>query len=519
MNDSPSPRSAVSPIATADYDAHDGLGLAERVRRREVSPAELLATALARIEAQDDALHAVVRRRDEAARREAAAVDPAAPFAGVPFLVKDLVATLGGEPTGNGTALMQRLPMPCDSELLRRWRAAGLVVAGRTVTPEFGLTPYTEPATHPAPRNPWAPDDPVGITPGGSSGGAAVAVAAGYVPLASGGDGGGSIRIPASCCGLFGLKPSRGATPTGPLLGELWNGFAIEHAITRSVRDSAALLDATEGADAGAPYAAPARARPLLDEVGAPPGRLRIAFTTAPLMGRGPVHADCVAAVADAAALLESLGHQVEEVKVPVDAEAAAVDFVTVIGAQAWAQIEQVSALAGKRPSAADFEPATYAFGLLGRAGGAARYVAALQRLQLLARTLAPLFARHDLLLTPTLGGPPPRIGALQPSSAERALMRVVNALGAGWLLDAVGAIEPLAEKTFAFIPFTPLFNATGQPAMSVPLHWNPQGLPIGVQFAARLGDEATLLRLAAQLEAARPWFKRRPPPGRSAPA
>jgi amidase len=378
---------------------------------------------------------------------------------------------------------------------------------GRTNTPEFGLTPYTEPALYGPTRNPWAPDR----SPGGSSGGSAAAVAARMVPLASGGDGGGSIRIPASCCGLFGFKPSRGATPTGPMLGELWHGFAVEHAITRSVRDSAALLDATWGPDPGAPYAAPPRARPYLDEVRTDPGRLRIAFTQEPLFGHD-VHPQCVAALQASARLLEGLGHAVEEAAPPVDRDACALAFVTVLAGEIRAEIETVARLARRKPRAADFEPSTYSLGLLGRALSAARYAAAARTLQETGRAIAPFFERYDVLLTPTLAAPPLPIGALQPTPAERRLMSVVNALNAGWLLGALGVIEPLAAKTFDFIPFTPLFNATGQPAMSVPLHWSDDGLPIGMQFVARFGGEATLFRLAGQLEQARPWFDRVPP-------
>jgi amidase len=504
-------------IGFEDYARHDGLGLAERVRRRELSATELLDAALARLQAIDPALNAVVRRRDAAARTEAARIDAdlargdeqaaAAPFVGVPYLLKDLIATHAGEPTGHGTRLLANLPMPQDSELVRRLRAAGLVIAARTNTPEFGLTPVTEPALYGPTRNPWALDR----SAGGSSGGSAAAVAARIVPMASGGDGGGSIRIPASCCGLFGLKPSRGRVPTGPAFGEIWDGLAVEHAITRTVRDSAALLDASAGADAGAPYAAPPQARPFVDEVATEPGRLRIAFSAQTHFG-SKVHPDCVAAMRDAADLLASLGHEVEEAALPVEREAWSVAFVTVLAAQTRAQIEAVAAAAGVRVRAADFEPATYALGLLGRSIGASRYAAARHTLQMAARKLAPFFARHDLLLTPTLGSPPPLIGALQPKKAELRAMRAINAAGAGWLLDRLGVVGPLAERSFDFIPFTPLFNVTGQPAMSVPLWWNEQGLPIGVQLVGRFGDEATLLRVAGQLERARPWADRVPP-------
>ena len=495
-------------IPFEDYVRHDGLGLAALVRSGEVSPGELLETAIARIEAHNPALNAVIRTRYDAARSEAAQVDRAAPFAGVPFLVKDLVATIGGEPTGNGNRLLASLPMPRDSELVRRFRAAGVLIAGRSNTPEFGLTPYTEPRAFGPTRNPWS----MAHSPGGSSGGSAAAIASGMVPLASGGDGGGSIRIPASCCGLFGFKPSRGLTPTGPEFGELWHGFAIEHVLSRSVRDSAAMLDATAGEDAGAPYAAPSRERPYLAEASAEPGRLRIAFTHQPLFGHGSVHPDCIEALKASARLLESLGHHIEEAAPPVDADALALAFVTVLAGETRAEIEHVARVLGRKPRAADFEPATYSLGLLGKSISAAASAAASQQLQLAARAMAPFFERYDVLMTPTLGAPPALIGSLQPSRAEARLMRIVNALDAGWLLDKLGVIKPLAAKTFDYIPFTPLFNATGQPAMSAPLHWNVAGLPIGTQFVAPLGADALLFRLAGQLERATPWFQRRPP-------
>ena len=495
-------------IAFDDYVRHDGLGLAALVRSGELGAAELLEAALARIDAVNPRLNAVIRRRDDKVRAECARVDPAAPFAGVPFLVKDLIATLAGEPTGSGNRLLAQVSMPRDSELVRRYRAAGLLIAGRTNTPEFGLLPTTEPLAFGPTHNPWS----LAHSPGGSSGGSAAAVAAGIVPLARGGDGGGSIRIPASCCGLFGFKPSRGSTPTGPDFGELWHGFAIEHVLTRSVRDSAAMLDATAGADAGAPYAAPHCERPLLEETGIDPGRLRIAFTREPLFGHGGVHADCTAGLEATVRLLASLGHDVEEAAPPLDRDGCALAFATVIAAEARAEIEQVARLMQRKPRARDFEPSTYVLGLMGRTTTAPAYVAAVRKLQLTARALAPFFERHDLLLTPTLAAPPVTTGALQPTRSEQRQMGLINALNAGWLLKAGGIIEREAAKMFDYMPFTPLFNVTGQPAMSVPLHWNGAGLPIGMQFVARLGEDATLIRLAAQLERAQPWFDRRPP-------
>lgn len=502
-----------------DYAAHDGLGLAALVRSGQVSAAELLETAVARIEAVNPALNAVVRTRYDAARREAAQVDPRAPFCGVPFLVKDLLATFAGEPTGQGTGLLGGRPMAVDSTLVQRWRAAGLVTLGRTNTPELGLTPYTEPRANGPTRNPWA----LAHTPGGSSGGSAAAVAARMVPLASGGDGGGSIRIPASCCGLFGFKPSRGATPTGPVLGTLWQGLAVEHVVSRSVRDSAAALDATAGADAGAPWPAPDLDGPLLAGLERAPGRLRIALCVQPLLGRA-VHPDCVAAARDAAALLQSLGHDVDEAAPTLDRAAIESAFVTVIAAETAADIADLERQLGRGIAAREFEPATAALGLLGRSFRAADLAQAQRTLHGVARTLVPFFGRYDLLLTPTLGAPPALIGAQQPTPAEQWLMRAATAVNAGRLLRLPAALQPLLDKTFDTIPFTALFNITGQPAMSVPLWWNAAGLPVGVQLVGRFGADALLLRLAAQLEQARPWFGRLPPPllrqaGAAAPA
>jgi amidase len=494
-------------ITAEDYVRHDGLDLAELVRRGEVSSSELLECAIARIEAHNPVLNAIIRNRYQQARVEAMQqVNKDAPFVGVPFLVKDLIATLAGEPTASGTRLMSNVKMPRDSEMVLRYRAAGLIIVGRTNTPELGLTPYTEPAAFGATCNPWS----LVHSPGGSSGGSAAAVAARLVPMASGGDGGGSIRIPASCCGLFGLKPSRGRTPSGPDLGEIWGGLAIEHVISRSVRDSAAMLDATAGVDAGAPYAAPTQARPFIDEVRTDPGRLRIAFTGQPPFGH-KVHTDCMSGLEITAKTLESLGHIVEEASPPVAAEACALAFITLLAAETRADIEVVSRAADIRPQAGNFEVATYGLGLLGRSISAAQYASAVRTLQLAARAVAPFFERYDVLLTPTLAAPPALIGSLQPPPAQLGILRVINALNAGWLLNALNIIKPLSATVFDYLPFSPLSNFTGQPAMSVPLHWNAAGLPIGMQFVGRFGDEATLFRLAGQLEQAKPWFNRVP--------
>jgi amidase len=333
------------------------------------------------------------------------------------------------------------------------------------------------------------------------------------VPVATGGDGGGSIRIPAACCGLFGLKVSRGRTPTGPYYGELWKGFASEHVLTRSVRDSAAMLDVLAGADPGAPYAAPPAPASFLAETVLEPAPLRVAFTAKPLFGAGdaPVHPDCREALDRTVALLRELGHEPVEAAPAIDGEACARAFVTILAAETRAAIEEIAELSKRRAARADYEAATWALGLLGRATPASEYALAAGRLQAASREVASFFERHPVLLTPTLAQPPAPIGALQPGAGERRLMALLNPLGAGWAYRAGGMVEQLARKTFAYMPYTPLFNVTGQPAMSVPLHWNADGLPIGLQFAGRFGDEALLLRLAAQLERALPWAARMP--------
>jgi len=340
-------------------------------------------------------------------------------------------------------------------------------------------------------------------------------VAARLVPIAHGNDGGGSIRIPASCCGVFGLKPTRGRTPLGPDIGEAWRGMAINHVLTLSVRDSAAMLDATAGPDVGAPYIIPPPERPFLEEVGRDPGRLRIAFTARPLLP-GTVHPDCVRGVEETARLCQDLGHIVEEAAPQIDGHAFARDFLTMVCAETRADIEEEGEpLTRRKPRYGEFEPATWALGLLGRQISAGEYARALRALQRAAHQVGQFFETYDVLLTPTLATPPMEIGWLQPTGVKAFALRLLGSLNAGALLSKLAGIEALAEEVFAFIPFTPVFNVTGQPAMSVPLVWNDQGLPIGMHFVARFGDEATLFRLAAQLEQARPWFDRRPPIGR----
>jgi amidase len=494
-----------------EYLAHDATGLAELVRRREVTPSELVETAIGRIERQNPRINAVIHRMDGSARTVAAGPLPEGPFRGVPFLLKDLIAAVQGEPLRCGSRLLEGYVPAHDSELVRRYRAAGFVFLGKTNTPEFGLTPVTEPAYFGPTNNPWD----LTRTSGGSSGGSAAAVASGMVPVASGGDGGGSIRIPAACCGLFGMKPTRGRVPTGPDFGEIWHGAVVEHVVARSVRDSATILDATAGPDPGAPYTAPPPERPFLEEVRRAPGRLRIAFTAEPWLGH-TVHPDCVQALTGTARLLERLGHDVEEASPVFDGPAFARAFLAMICAELRADLDEAETVLGKTATPRDLEPATWALGLLGRAMPAPQLSRAIRLLQRTARELAPFFARYDVLLTPTTSAPPVPTGSLQPTPSERALLEMLGGLRAGRLLRALGILERTADKVFEFIPWTPVINATGQPAMSVPLAWNAEGLPIGLHFIGRYGDEATLYRLAGQLEEAQPWFDRLPPLARA---
>ncbi len=492
-------------MAFSDYAKYDGLGLAELVRKKKVSPLELVEEAITRIETHNSKLNAVVLPLFDRARERAKGKLPDGPFKGVPFLMKDLMGMLEGIPTSQGNKLWKNIPAKVTSELAKRWEASGVIILGKTNTPEFGLTPYTESDTLGAAHNPWDTTR----TTGGSSGGSGASVAARFVPIASGGDGGGSIRIPASACGVFGFKPTRGRTPTGPIIGEAWEGFAIEHVLTRSVRDSAAMLDATKGGDVGAPYVIQ-DAGPFLPEVSKKPGKLKIAFSTKPMLGKN-VHPDCVKGVEETVALLKKLGHDVLEDTPAINGEEYSLQFLTVIAAQIRADIEEAAEVADKKVSLNDFDISTFGVGLFGTILKASDYARAMRYLQMVSREIGDFFEDYDVLLTPTLNQPPVKIGALKPTPAEQSQIKMIARTGATWILQAMGIIKPLAAQTFEFIPWTPVFNVTGQPAMSVPLHWNDEGLPIGMHFVGKWGDEATLFRLAGQLEKAKPWFDKAP--------
>ena len=489
-----------------EYANYDGLGLAELVHKKEVTALELLEAAIAQIEAVNPKVNAVIDQFFEEAAGSMEALEPDAPFCGVPFLMKDILTAYAGRPFRSGSRLYRDYVPEHDGEMAVRFKAAGLVVLGKTNAPEFGLMPVTEPELFGATRNPWD----LSLTPGGSSGGAAVAVATRMVPIAHGNDGGGSIRVPASCCGVFGLKPTRGRNPIGPDVSEAWQGFASDHVLTRSVRDSAAILDATCGPEIGALNASPRRGGAFLDQVATSPGKLRIAFTTAPLLGHR-VHGDCIVGVEETVRLCRNLGHDVIEAAPAIDGMDFARAFMTMVCAETRAQIEGSREITGRSAKAGDVETETWILGLLGKGTSAAALIEAQHRMHRAAREIGRFFENHDVLLTPTLSQPPLKIGSLQQRGIQRVVSKMLTRINSPSLVKLFANIDALADEAFDFVSFTPPFNATGQPAMSIPLHQTSEGIPIGMHFVGRFGDESTLFRLAGQLEEARPWADRSP--------
>lgn len=463
-----------------DYANRDAVDLAALVRAGDVTASELAEAAIARAEAVNPEINAIAHRLyDEA--RTAAKAPVEGPFAGVPFSIKDLNHPVAGAPLTHGSRAFAGAVSPEDGEAVTRFRAAGLNPICISTSPEFGLSVTTESALFGATRNPWALDR----SSGGSSGGAAALVAAGVMPMAHATDGGGSIRVPASCCGLFGLKASRGRTPVGHGRTESWHGLTASFAVMRSVRDAAHLLDAVHGAPHGARSVAPAPHTRFAEAIESPPGQLRILLVRA---GVGQdTDPDCLEAVDATAAILEAMGHAIEEGTLEIDG--LAMPMMRVVGSHSAAMLDARAEALGRAIAEEEIEPVTRALVAVGRSTSAIDLIAADQAFQNAAIRMADLQRRYDLILTPTLAQPPARLG-------EVAL-----------------ALDPLAYgRAFtAYCPFTAIANQTGQPAMSVPLHWNDEGLPIGVQFIARLGAEELLLSLAAELERARPWFARRP--------
>lgn len=469
-------------------DSHDGYGLGELVRKGEVQPGELLEAVIERIERIEPQLNAVCEKLYDRARAEAQS--PTAhlgAFAGVPTLIKDLFSPLRGALMTNGSLACGEVRADFEAEVVARLRQAGCVFAGSSTAPEFGTSYTTESTRFGATRNPWNTEH----SAGGSSGGAAALVAARVVPFAHGNDGGGSLRVPASCCGVFGFKPSRGLMPSGPLVGEGWAGMGTPHAITLSVRDSAALLDATAGMDLGAPYAAPLQSASYLSAVQGRVRPLRIALVEQ--LEPWPTSTEALAAVNHAARLCESLGHSVQVARLPVELPVFLDRVFDIIGPSTRGYLDMLGQMRGQSVALDELEPRTRI--ILRERGdiSGARYAAAVDWIHALGRVFAAFLQDFDVILTPTLTREPPRIGELD-------------------AFDERLSLAEMMEHFHSYSPFTALFNATGQPAMSVPLYWTAGGLPIGAHFAGRFGDEATLLALAAQLEQAQPWASRIPP-------
>ncbi len=486
------------------YLLHDAVGLAQLVASGDTTAPELLALARARAKAVNPKLSAIVRFMD--AEADARAAEPlTGPFAGVPFLLKDLFQDYAGVPTSQGSRSMHGWTPDANATVVDRWLGAGLVVFGKTNTPEFGAKGITESKLWGPARNPWD----TSRTTGGSSGGAAAAVAAGIVPCAAASDGGGSIRIPAACCGVFGLKPGRGLVPSGPAQGEGLHGMAVDGTVSRSVRDAAAMLDVLAGPEPTSPYLAAGPVRPFAEEVGVDPGKLRIGVLTSTHLAP-TIDPEVQAGVDETVRTLRELGHDVELLsEAPFDDEQLAKDFLTIWFVGNAQGVAYVKGLTGCGDEG--FEQDTLITAALGRATNVLTYADALEGRHAHVARLAAFHAEYDLLLTPTLATLQPRIGQFdQPRALERGADLLLRAGLAGQLRHTP-IVRTIIAQNLAWVPFTQLANLTGRPAMSVPLHWTPGGLPVGMQFVAALGGEALLLRLASQLEQAAPWAGRRP--------
>jgi len=471
-------------MAFKEYGSYDGIGLAELVRNRQVTPKELLDEAITRTAKVDPQINAVVVKHYDYAQRQIDNGLPDGPFTGVPFLLKDL-DIIEGTRTTFGASLFKNNVADHTGTLAQRFLNAGVAIFGKSSSPEFGLMPTTESRLFGPTRNPWN----LAHSSGGSSGGAAAAVAARILPVAHASDGGGSIRIPAAASGVFGLKPSRARTPLGPDRGEGWGGFSCGHVVSVSVRDSAAMLDAIHGPEPSSPYVAPAPERPYLAEVGRDPGRLRIAFTDKSPHGDA-IDPEIAAVTREIAAQLSGLGHHVEERAPRLPADPAVV-IATIVAANTALSVRLAEQRFSRAMTDRDFEILTLASAHNAEKATATDYVAAQLAAFQISRTLAAFFEACDVFLCPTLCSPPLRIGELNTMAED------------------LSHIPPILRR---YMPATSMFNMSGQPAMSMPLAWNSAGLPLGMMFSARFGDEATLFRLAAQLEQARPWKHKLPP-------
>lgn len=491
-----------------EYSQFDALGLAEQVDKGHIHPKELLDEAIRRRDAVNPTLNAVIHNMDELAYDSLRGTLPAGPFAGVPFLLKDYGAAYAGVPLTNGSRAFKDYVPDYDSELVKRFKASGVVTFGKTNAPEFAIVGATEPALHGITRNPWDLER----TAGGSSGGSGAAVAAGIVPMASGGDGGGSLRIPAACGGLVGFKTSRGRVPHGPAHGDPWYGQVQDGVISRSVRDSAAMLDAIRGVDLGAPYAEPPLARTLLAATGQSPGKLRIAFSSKPIMREGELHPEALKGLEATVALLKELGHELIEAHPPFNIPALVEGYLLRIAASIGGEVTLSEKLLGRRVRHEELEAETWMLAQLGRSFSAAQFDVAHRRLYSESRKFEGFMQPYDVFLTPTLSGPPVEHGYFKSRGLEKWIAPLASRVPLGRLSANASTLERLANQAFEWVSATMAFNITGNPSVSLPLHWSSDTLPLGMMFTGRFGQDDILFSLSAQLEQAKPWWEKRPP-------
>ncbi len=485
----------------SSFDSFDSIGLAELVRKRKAHPKDLLEFSEKKIARFNPDLNAVVLNTIEQAKENLRSGKiPKGPFYGVPLLIKDIIHEVQGQRITSGSRAYKNYIASKDSVFVSKLRAAGFVFIGTTNTPEFALMGITEPELYGPTRNPWDPER----TPGGSSGGSASAVASGMVSVATASDGGGSIRIPAAYCGLFGLKPSRGRVPVFPF-GRVWQGASVDHVLTKSVRDSAAILDLVSGVSISEAFSLEKSKSSYLSEIKKAPGKLKIAYSFESPIGT-PVHPDHIEALLDTVQLLKSLGHKVEPASPKIDGKRLAKSYVTMYFGEVASEISRLDKVLGRKARIGDVESTTWILGLLGKSIGAGEFVSALRTWDEAAYTSEEFLQSYDLYLTPTTAEPPAKIGELGPKLYEKIAMQIIGRLGTGKLLLATGMVDQLVEKNLSRTPFTQLANLTGQPSVSIPLSKTKLGLPIGMQFTAARAREDLLFRLASQLEKARPW-------------
>ncbi|WML38389.1 amidase family protein [Neobacillus sp. OS1-2] len=486
-----------------DYKRYDGMGLAELIKKKELQPKEILTEAIHTIEQQNPKLNAVINKFYQKVEKEAETIDLNGTFAGVPMLLKDIAQEIEGEKITSGSKAFQGYIAKADSEYVKQVRLTGALFVAQTNVPEFALMGITEPAFYGPTRNPWN----LNHTPGGSSGGSAAAVASGMVPIAGANDGGGSIRIPGAYCGLFGLKPTRGRTPVGPNYGRLWQGASVDHILSRSVRDSAAMLDEISVFEKAAAFHIPPFHGSYLQQSQTPSGKkYKIAFSVQSPLGT-EVHHECKQAVMKTAKLLESLGHHVVEVEAPVNGRNILKSYLTMYFGEVAAAITELETVLGRKAIMSDVEATTWILGLVGKATSAEAFVLSVREWDKAAIAMEQFHETYDFYLTPTTAFPPATIGELEPSKSEKLAMQVTGKLGLGGLLKKVGTVEQVAENNLKRTPFTQLANLTGQPAMTIPIHLTANGLPVGVQFMAARGREDLLFTLAGMLEQTKSWI------------